>query len=147
MSVPMRAHGGPVGRPSPAINENPFDDVLEQVDRAARVLGLHTEEVELLKHPKRQVIVSLPVMMDDNSVHVFTGYRVLHDNARGPGKGGLRYHPAVDLDEVKALAAWMSWKCALVDIAFGGAKGGVACDPSKLSPGELERLKIGRAHV
>src|SRR3954467_2887535 len=135
-----RARGGPAGRPSPAINENPFDDVIEQIDRAAKVLGLQPGEVELLKHPKRQVIVSLPVAMDDGTVQVFTGYRVLHDNTRGPGKGGLRYHPEVDLDEVKALAAWMSWKCALVDVAFGGAKGGVACDPTKLSVGELERL-------
>src|SRR3954467_1124515 len=135
-----RARGGPAGRPSPAINENPFDDVLEQVDRAAQVLGLAPGEAELLKHPKRQVIVSLPVMMDSGSVQVFTGYRVLHDNTRGPGKGGVRFHPDVDLDEVKALAAWMSWKCALVDVAFGGAKGGVACDPGKLSDGELERL-------
>jgi glutamate dehydrogenase (NAD(P)+) len=140
MARQWRARGGPVGRPSPAINENPFDDVVEQVDRAAAVLGLHPAETELLKHPKRQVIVSLPVMMDDGSVQVFTGYRVLHDNTRGPGKGGLRYHPEVDLDEVKALAAWMSWKCALVDVAFGGAKGGVTCDPTKLSTGELERL-------
>ena len=140
MAMQWRGHGGPVGRPSPAINENPFDDVLEQVDRAANVLGLRPAEVELLKHPKRQVIVSLPVQMDNGTIQVFTGYRVLHDNTRGPGKGGLRYHPDVDLDEVKALAAWMSWKCALVDVAFGGAKGGIACDPSKLSPGELERL-------
>jgi glutamate dehydrogenase (NAD(P)+) len=140
MARQWRARGGPVGRPSPAINENPFDDVIEQIDRAAGVLGLQPAEVEPLKHPKRQVIVSLPVPMDDGSVHIFTGYRVLHDNTRGPGKGGLRYHPEVDLDEVKALAAWMSWKCALVDVAFGGAKGGVTCDPRALSEGELERL-------
>jgi glutamate dehydrogenase (NAD(P)+) len=140
MAMQWRARGGPAGRPSPAVNENPFDDVLEQVDRAASVLGLQPAEVELLKHPKRQVIVSLPVPMDDGSVQVFTGYRVLHDNTRGPGKGGVRFHPEVDLDEVKALAAWMSWKCALVDVAFGGAKGGVTCDPSALSVGELERL-------
>ena len=140
MAMQWRGRGGPAGRPSPAINENPFDDVLEQVDRAAEVLGLQPAEVELLKHPKRQVIVSLPVQMDDGTVQVFTGYRVLHDNTRGPGKGGLRYHPEVDLDEVKALAAWMSWKCALVDVAFGGAKGGVTCDPTTMSLGELERL-------
>jgi glutamate dehydrogenase (NAD(P)+) len=140
MAMQWRARGGPVGRPSPAINENPFDDVLEQIDRAAGVLGLNPAEVELLKHPKRQVIVSLPVPMDDGSVQVFTGYRVLHDNTRGPGKGGVRFHPEVDLDEVKALAAWMSWKCALVDVAFGGAKGGVTVDPATLSVGELERL-------
>jgi glutamate dehydrogenase (NAD(P)+) len=140
MAMQWRGRGGPVGRPSPAINENPFDDVLEQVDRAAGVLGLQPAEVELLKHPKRQVIVSLPVTMDDGVVRVFTGYRVLHDNTRGPGKGGVRFHPEVDLDEVKALAAWMSWKCALVDVAFGGAKGGVTCDPTTMSKGELERL-------
>jgi glutamate dehydrogenase (NAD(P)+) len=104
------------------------------------VLGLTPAEVEPLKHPKRQVIVTLPVAMDDGSVQIFTGYRVLHDNTRGPGKGGVRFHPEVDIDEVKALAAWMSWKCALVDVAFGGAKGGVTCDPRKLSIGELERL-------
>ena len=86
------------------------------------------------------MIVSLPVQMDDGTIQIFTGYRVLHDNTRGPGKGGLRYHPDVDLDEVKALAAWMSWKCALVDVAFGGAKGGVTCDPTTMSQGELERL-------
>jgi len=140
MAMHWRALGGPVGRPSPAINENPFDDVIEQVDRAAQVLGLLPRDVEQLKHPKRQVIVSLPVAMDDGSVEIFTGYRVLHDNTRGPGKGGVRFHPEVDLDEVKALAAWMSWKCALVDVAFGGAKGGVTCDPAALSVGELERL-------
>jgi glutamate dehydrogenase (NAD(P)+) len=140
MALQRRGYGGPFGRPSPAVNENPFDDVLAQVDRAARVLRLDLVGVELLKHPKRQVIVSLPVMMDDGHPRVFTGYRVLHDNTRGPGKGGIRYHPSVDLDEVKALAAWMSWKCALVDVAFGGAKGGVTCDPTSLSPGELERL-------
>jgi glutamate dehydrogenase (NAD(P)+) len=140
MQSRARGAGGPAGRPSPAVNENPFDDVIEQIDRAAEVLGLQPGETEILKHSKRQVIVSLPVPMDDGTTRVFTGYRVLHDNTRGPGKGGLRYHPEVDLDEVKALAAWMSWKCALVDVAFGGAKGGVACDPTAMSAGELERL-------
>ncbi len=140
MAMQWRARGGPVGRPGPARNENPFDDVLDQVDRAARVLHLDPHDAEILKHPRRQVIVSLPVPLDDGPVHVFTGYRVLHDTIRGPGKGGVRFHPDVNLDEVKALAAWMSWKCALVDVAFGGAKGGIACDPSALSEGELERL-------
>src|SRR6266540_7069335 len=140
MAMQWRARGGPVGRPGPARNENPFDDVLDQVDRAARVLHLDPHDAEILKHPRRQVIVSLPVPLDDGRVHVFTGYRVLHDTIRGPGKGGVRFHPDVNLDEVKALAAWMSWKCALVDVAFGGAKGGIACDPSALSEGELERL-------
>jgi glutamate dehydrogenase (NAD(P)+) len=140
MAMQWRGRGGPVGRPGPAVHENPYEDVLEQVDRAAAVLHLDPHEVEILKHPRRQVIVSLPVRMDHGQVHVFTGYRVLHDTTRGPGKGGIRYHPEVDLDEVKALAAWMSWKCALVDVAFGGAKGGVTCDPTRMSEGELERL-------
>jgi glutamate dehydrogenase (NAD(P)+) len=140
MTIYHVTRSGSAGRPGPRRNENPFDDVLEQTDQAARVLGLHPREVEVFKHPRRQVIVSLPVAMDDGQVRVFTGYRVLHDSIRGPGKGGIRYHPAVTLDEVKALAAWMSWKCALVDVAFGGAKGGVTCDPTALSDGELERL-------
>jgi glutamate dehydrogenase (NAD(P)+) len=140
MTIYRVTRSSSTGRPGPRRNENPFDDVLEQTDQAARVLGLHPREVEVFKHPRRQVIVSLPVAMDDGQVRVFTGYRVLHDSIRGPGKGGIRYHPAVTLDEVKALAAWMSWKCALVDVAFGGAKGGVTCDPTALSDGELERL-------
>ncbi|MFN8525332.1 MAG: Glu/Leu/Phe/Val dehydrogenase [Chloroflexota bacterium] len=134
------AWGGPTGRPGPHITENPLDEVRVQIQRAGTVLGLDAEAVELLKHPKRRVIVSLPVMMDSGAVRVFTGYRVLWDNTRGPGKGGIRYHPDVNLDEVTALSAWMSWKCALVDVAFGGAKGGIACDPAALSEGELERL-------
>src|SRR4051812_12098050 len=126
---------------SPArVHHNPFDDVLEQLDRAAAVLQPRAEEIEPLRHPRRQVAVSLPVMMDDGHLRVFDGYRVLYDNARGPGKGGLRYHPDVSLDECTALAAWMAWKCAIVDVPFGGAKGGIACDPATLSAGELERL-------
>jgi glutamate dehydrogenase (NAD(P)+) len=119
---------------------NPFDDVLEQLDRAAAVLRPDPYELEPLRHPKRQVIVSLPVVMDSGRLQVFTGYRVLYDALRGPGKGGIRYHPDVTLDEVKALAAWMAWKCAIVNIPFGGAKGGVTCDPLVLSDGELERI-------
>src|SRR6267143_6345491 len=122
------------------VHHNPFDDVLEQIDRAARVLHPDPDALEPLRHPKRQVIVSVPVKMDDGRLQVFEGYRVVYDNSRGPGKGGIRYHPDVNLDDCKALAAWMAWKCAIVDIPFGGAKGGVACDPSKLSEGELERL-------
>jgi glutamate dehydrogenase (NAD(P)+) len=122
------------------IHHNPFDDVLEQIDRAAAVLHPDPDALEPLRHPKRQVIVSVPVMMDDGHLRVFDGYRVLYDNSRGPGKGGIRYHPAVNLDDCKALAAWMAWKCAIVDVPFGGAKGGVACDPLKLSDGELERI-------
>src|SRR5215216_516402 len=122
------------------VHHNPFDDVLEQIDRAARVLHPDANALEPLRHPRRQVIVSIPVMMDDGHLKVFEGYRVVYDNSRGPGKGGIRYHPDVTLDDCKALAAWMAWKCAIVDIPFGGAKGGVACDPLKMSDGEVERL-------
>lgn len=121
-------------------HRNPFDDVLEQLDRAAQVLGTPADALEPLRHPKRQVIVSVPVKMDDGHLRVFEGFRVLYDNIRGPGKGGIRYHPDVNLDEVKALSAWMAWKCAIVNVPFGGAKGGVACNPLLLSDGELERL-------
>jgi glutamate dehydrogenase (NAD(P)+) len=122
------------------VHRNPFDDVLEQIDRAAAVLHPDPDSLEPLRHPRRQVIVSVPVMMDDGHLRVFDGFRVVYDNIRGPGKGGIRFHPDVNLDECKALAAWMAWKCAVVDIPFGGAKGGVACDPLKLSDGELERI-------
>jgi glutamate dehydrogenase (NAD(P)+) len=122
------------------VHHNPFDDVLEQIDRAARVLHPDRDALEPLRHPRRQVIVSVPVMMDDGHLKVFEGYRVVYDNSRGPGKGGIRYHPDVTLDDCKALAAWMAWKCAIVDVPFGGAKGGVACEPQKLSEGELERI-------
>jgi len=122
------------------VHHNPFDDVLEQIDRAAAVLHPDADALAPLRHARRQVIVSLPVMMDDGHLRVFEGYRVVYDNSRGPGKGGIRYHPDVNLDDCKALAAWMAWKCAIVDIPFGGAKGGVACDPMHLSEGELERI-------
>ncbi|MHB0869196.1 MAG: Glu/Leu/Phe/Val family dehydrogenase [Chloroflexota bacterium] len=119
---------------------NPFDDVVETIDRAAAYLDYEPGIVDRIKHPKRQVIVSLPIRMDSGETRVFTGYRVLHDTTRGPGKGGIRFHPGVTLDEVKALAAWMSFKCGVVDIPFGGAKGGIVCDPATLAERELERL-------
>jgi glutamate dehydrogenase (NAD(P)+) len=122
------------------VHRDPFDDVLEQLDRAAQVLHPDPDALEPLRHAHRQVIVSLPVMRDDGHLKVFEGYRVVYDNSRGPGKGGIRYHPDVTLDDCKALAAWMAWKCAIVDIPFGGAKGGVACDPIRMSDGELERV-------
>src|SRR6266536_5394593 len=122
------------------VHHTPFDDVLEQIDRAARVLHPDVDALEPLRHARRQVVVSVPVMMDDGHLQMFEGYRVIYDNSRGPGKGGIRYHPDVNLDDCKALAAWMAWKCAIVDIPFGGAKGGVACDPTKMSDGELERV-------
>src|SRR5215472_3344957 len=145
-------NGSPAGAPAPVrrstfksgtparVHHNPFDDVLEQIDRAARVLHPDPDALEPLRHPRRQVIVSVPVMMDDGHLKVFEGYRVVYDNSRGPGKGGIRYHPDVTLDDCTALAAWMAWKCAIVDVPFGGAKGGVACEPQKLSEGELERI-------
>lgn len=119
---------------------NPFDAVRKQLDIVEEKLGLDPSIIERLKHPRRVIIVSVPVKMDDGSVKVFTGYRVQYDMSRGPYKGGIRYHPDVDLDEVKALAAWMAWKCAVLDIPYGGAKGGVACNPKEMSRGELERM-------
>ncbi|MDR5684141.1 MAG: Glu/Leu/Phe/Val dehydrogenase [Armatimonadota bacterium] len=123
-----------------AQQENPFDSVCRWIDRAAAILGYDDSTAKPLKHPRRSVIVAVPVEMDDGRIEVFTGYRVQYDTARGPCKGGIRYHPAVNLDEVKALAAWMSIKCAVVDVPFGGGKGGVACDPARLSNRELERV-------
>jgi glutamate dehydrogenase (NAD(P)+) len=118
----------------------PFDQVLEQMDRANRQLKIDHGIYEKLRHPKRSLIVSVPIRLDDGSVRVFTGYRVQYDTARGPAKGGIRYHPEVDLSEVTALAATMTWKCALMNIPFGGAKGAVNCHPSGMSLGELERV-------
>jgi glutamate dehydrogenase (NAD(P)+) len=113
---------------------------MAQLDRAAARMSLPAYVVERLRHPKRTLKVSLPVKMDDGSVKVFEGYRVQHNVDRGPAKGGIRYHPSVDLDEVQALAFWMTMKCAVVNLPYGGAKGGVIVDPKKLSEGELERL-------
>ncbi len=120
--------------------ENPLESMMSRFDEAARKLNITEEMYYILKVPYRQVIVGLPVMMDDGKIKVFEGYRVLHSNILGPSKGGIRFDPAVTLDEVKALAAWMTWKCAVVDIPYGGGKGGVACNPREMSVGELERL-------
>jgi len=119
---------------------NPFETAKQQVDIVADILGITPGVREVLKHPKRELTVNFPVRLDDGSYKVFTGYRVQYNMARGPTKGGIRYHPGVTLDEVRALAAWMTWKCAVVNIPYGGAKGGVICDPKKMSQGELERL-------
>jgi glutamate dehydrogenase (NAD(P)+) len=119
---------------------NPFEISQVQFDIAADLLHLDDGTRSILKTPKRQLIVSIPVRMDDGNIHVFEGYRVQHNLTRGPAKGGIRYHPDVTLDEVKALAAWMTWKCATVGIPYGGGKGGVRVDPRRLSLGELERL-------
>ncbi|HEY4491363.1 MAG TPA: Glu/Leu/Phe/Val dehydrogenase, partial [Acidobacteriota bacterium] len=121
-------------------NLNPFDIAQQQFDIAAEHLKLPKDLADVLKKPKRQLIVSIPVLMDDESVHVFEGYRVQHNIARGPAKGGIRYHPNVTLDEVKALASWMTWKCATVNIPYGGGKGGVVCNPKEMSKRELERM-------
>jgi len=117
-----------------------FDNAVKQFDRAARIMELDRNLREVLIKPKRELTVNFPVRMDDGSIKVFTGYRVQHNVSRGPAKGGIRYHPNVTLDEVKALAFWMTWKSAVVDIPYGGAKGGVTVDPFKLSDSELERL-------
>lgn len=119
---------------------NPFDNALEQLRIAAEYLKLDDGIHEILKHPKRILTVYLPVKMDNGETRIFVGYRVQHNDARGPTKGGIRYHPAVTLDEVKALATWMTWKCSVADIPFGGAKGGVVCNPKEMSIGELERM-------
>ncbi len=122
------------------LRENPFEIAREQLRRVAEVFGIDQNLVNVLQECKKAVEVSVPVAMDDGSTEVFTGYRVVHNIARGPSKGGLRYHPDVTLDEVKALAMWMTWKCALAGIPFGGAKGGVVCNPKRMSQGELQRM-------
>jgi glutamate dehydrogenase/leucine dehydrogenase len=119
---------------------NPFETAKQQVDIVADLIGIEPWTREVLKHPKRELTVNFPVRMDDGTYRVYTGYRVQYNMARGPTKGGIRYHPQVTLDEVRALAAWMTWKCAVVNIPYGGAKGGVVCDPKHMSKGELERL-------
>lgn len=127
--------------PAPIVDkENPFEAMMSRFHTASQLLGLEEQVYNVLKSPAKQVIVSLPVTMDNGSIKVFEGYRVIHSNILGPSKGGIRFDPEVNLDEVKALAAWMTWKCAVVDIPYGGAKGGVACQPRSMSPGEIERL-------
>jgi glutamate dehydrogenase (NAD(P)+) len=127
---------------APAVQEelNPFEIAKQQFNRAADYLELEESMRAVLRTAKRQLIVSIPVKMDGGETKVFEGYRVQHNIARGPAKGGIRYHPNVTLDEVKALASWMTWKCATVGIPYGGGKGGVICDPKSLSRSELERL-------
>jgi len=127
--------------PAPIIDkENPFESMMHRFDVAARILNLEPGVYEYLKTPVRQVIVSIPIAMDTGEVRVFEGYRVIHNDILGPSKGGIRFAPDVTLDEMKALAAWMTWKCAIMNIPFGGAKGGVKCDPSELSPLVLEKI-------
>ncbi len=119
---------------------NPYEEMKKMVDKAGKTLCIDPGMVEVLKSPKRELTVNFPVKMDDGSVRVLTGYRVQHNEARGPFKGGIRYHPQVDIDEVRALASWMTWKTAVVDIPYGGAKGGIICNPKTMSVGEIERM-------
>lgn len=125
---------------APIHEENPFEAMMRRFDRAAELLDLDPGLYRILRHPEKQVITSIPVMMDNGEIEVFQGYRVHYNTSRGPAKGGIRFDTNVTLEEVTALAAWMTWKCAVVNVPFGGAKGGVVCDPFRLSTGELERL-------
>ncbi len=142
----MQVEEGPLTRlttttqPQGVDSASPFDEMMSRFDLAAQKLGLDPGLYKVLREPVRETKVSIPIVMDDGHIEVFIGYRVLHNIARGPGKGGIRFDKNVNLDEVRALAAWMTWKCAVVNIPFGGAKGGVICDPPSLSRGELERI-------
>jgi len=120
--------------------ENPFEAMMERFDHAAKLLNLDRGLYKVLRNPEKQIIVSVPILRDSGEVEVYTGYRVLYNTSRGPAKGGIRFDLNVTLEEVTALAAWMTWKCALVNIPFGGSKGGVVCDPTTMSMGELERV-------
>jgi glutamate dehydrogenase (NAD(P)+) len=120
--------------------DNPFESMMSRFDRAAQLLDLDPDLYAVLRVPNRELKVYIPTRMDSGRIQVFEGYRVQHNFARGPAKGGIRYAPDVSLDEVRALAAWMTWKCAVVNVPFGGAKGGIICDPQQMSSGELERM-------
>ena len=126
---------------APAAEEmNVYQSAEARFEVAAQKLGLEQGVYRYLKYPDKEITLYIPVGMDNGTLEVFTGYRVLHSTVRGPGKGGIRFAPDVSLDEIRALATWMTWKCAVVNIPFGGAKGGIVCDPRKMSRGELERL-------
>lgn len=119
---------------------NPFEMALKQLDEVAKLIKLDKGMHQVLAHPKRVLTVSIPTRMDNGEIKVFTGFRSQHNDARGPYKGGIRYHPQVSIDEVKALSMWMTWKCAVADIPYGGGKGGIICNPKEMSNGELERM-------
>jgi glutamate dehydrogenase/leucine dehydrogenase len=119
---------------------NPFSVALKQLDEASKIIGIDKGMHDVLAQPKRILIVSIPTRMDNDEIHVFTGFRSQHNDARGPFKGGIRYHPQVSIDEVKALSMWMTWKCAIANIPYGGGKGGIICNPKQMSTGELERM-------
>jgi glutamate dehydrogenase (NAD(P)+) len=122
------------------LRENPYDIAKDQLRKVAQTFAIDPNLINVLQECKKAIVVSVPVAMDDGNTRVFQGYRVTHNIARGPSKGGIRYHPDVTLDEVKSLAMWMTWKCALAGIPFGGAKGGVVCNPKQMSEGELQRM-------
>src|SRR5271157_6073085 len=124
---------------------NPFKIVQQQLEETANIMHIDSGALSILREPMQSVTVNIPVKMRDGKTKTFTGFRVLYNNARGPGKGGIRFHPEENIDTVKALSAWMTWKCALADIPFGGAKGGVICDTKTLNDYELENLS--RAYV
>jgi len=128
-----------------ATQENPFQIVQRQIDKCAEILKLEPDVTAFLKNPMRELHVSLPVRMDNGSVKTFQGFRIQYNDARGPGKGGIRFHPDETVDTVRALSAWMTWKCSLLDLPLGGAKGGIICNPKEMSTGELERLS--RAYI
>src|ERR1700729_1744609 len=140
MATVAKASPQPIPRIAPREDLNPYRIAQIQFDIAAEYLKLDPGLRQILRTPKRILEVSVPVKMDNGQLKVFTGFRVQHNIARGPAKGGIRYHPGVTLDEVKALAAWMTWKTATVNIPYGGAKGGIICDPKRMSKGELERM-------
>jgi glutamate dehydrogenase (NAD(P)+) len=143
MTTDLRIAGDTVVRPDKDTflnEENPFEGMMLRFDQAAELLDLEPGLYKVLRNPEKQIILSIPVARDNGEVEVYTGYRVLYNTSRGPAKGGIRFDMQVTLEEVKALAAWMTWKCAVVNIPFGGAKGGVVCDPHTMSLGELERL-------
>jgi glutamate dehydrogenase (NAD(P)+) len=129
-----------VEAPVSHLRENPYEIAKSQLHKVGRTFAIDPNLINVLQECKKSLAVSIPVAMDDGSTRVFQGYRVTHNIARGPSKGGIRYHPDVTLDEVKSLAMWMTWKCALMGIPFGGAKGGVVCDPKSMSEGELQRM-------
>jgi glutamate dehydrogenase (NAD(P)+) len=140
MTMPGARRAPVTELPRPRAVRSAWEDARWFMERAAGQIGLDTDIIKLLRSPFREMHVEVPVRMDDGTLEVFSGYRVQHNGARGPYKGGVRFHPDVDLDEVRALAALMTWKCALVDVPFGGAKGGVQCDPASMSDAELNRL-------
>ncbi len=126
---------------------NPFEIVRKQVDKCSRILKLDADVTEVLRNPMRELHISLPVRMDNGTVKVFKGFRVQYNDAKGPTKGGIRFHPEETVDTVRALAAWMTWKCALMDLPLGGGKGGIICNPKEMSEGELERLSRAYARA